>query len=535
MSATSALAEGREILGFTNRYRCADGSYRWIEWRSTAVEGLIYAVARDITQAKKMEMQLSHHDQIETLMARIATLFINLMPDEIDNCINSALAETGKLLVVDRVYVFKFSEDLSESSNTYEWCSEGTDPQIDSLQHVPSDVLPWWLDHMCRLKPIIVNDLNDLPPEAAGEKSLLEPQGIKSLLAVPLSWQGRPEGFIGFDAVKTKKEWVAEDVAPLELLGSIIVNAAKRAEGELKLRELNATLEQRVQRRTDELQMAQTKLYLQDKIVSIGQLAAGLAHEINNPVSYVATNFATLSRNVEALLEVTTAYRGTLRETAGNDAAAAERLKKIDKLEEDLMYDYIVKDLPALFSESNEGFRRITEIINSIRNFARQDNPDDFLSYNINKGIEQTLIIARNSYKYNAELQLDLGDVPEIMAIGGQINQVLLNLILNSAQAIEGSARSEIQGRILIRTRYDQGMVFCEVSDNGPGVSSEALGRIFDPFFTTKEPGKGTGLGLSISYDIIVNKHGGQISARNLDDGGLLVEFGLSLKTSKNA
>ncbi len=338
--ATQALSEGHEVLGFVNRYRCNDGSYRWIEWRSTAVEGLIYAVARDITASKKMEIQLSHHDEVETLMARIATLFINLMPDEIDQCINFALGETGKLLGLDRVYVFAFSEDLSESSNTYEWCSQGTEPQINALQHVPSDFLPWWMDHMKQLKTIVINDLSKLPPEASGEKSLLEPQGIKSLLVVPLSWQGKPEGFIGFDAVREKKNWLHEDVAPLELLGSILVNAQKRTEAELKMRELNATLEQRVEERTRELQQAQSKLFLQDKIVAIGRLAAGLAHEINNPVSYVSTNFATLSENVGSLLTILTAYREALSEIAGRDPAAADTLQNLRKREEEEMFDY---------------------------------------------------------------------------------------------------------------------------------------------------------------------------------------------------
>ncbi|EKE29911.1 MAG: Sensor protein, partial [uncultured bacterium (gcode 4)] len=160
IKATSALAEGREVLGFVNRYRCADGSYRFIEWRSTAVENLIYAVARDITTAKNLEIQLSRHDAVETLMARISTMFINIKPDEIDNCIQFALGEIGRVLEVDRTYVFSFNDDLSFSSNTHEWCSDGIEPQIDKLQNVPSAMLPWWMNHIRQLRPIIVNDLN---------------------------------------------------------------------------------------------------------------------------------------------------------------------------------------------------------------------------------------------------------------------------------------------------------------------------------------------------------------------------------------
>ncbi|EKD81217.1 MAG: multi-sensor signal transduction histidine kinase, partial [uncultured bacterium] len=374
-------------------------------------------------------------------------------------------------------------------------------------------------------------DLNILPPEASGERSILEPQGIKSLLVVPLSWQGSPEGFIGFDSVRSRKEWVHEDISPLELLATVLVNARKRGESEKKLRELNATLEQRVEERTRELQQAQSKLFLQDKIASIGQLAAGLAHEINNPVSYVSTNFITLSENVESLLGILSAYRNLLSEVAGNDSAVAEKFQHLKRREEESMLEYIIKDLPDLFSESREGFRRITEIVNSIRSFARHDAPDSFSLYSLNKGIEQTLIIARNSYKYNAQLELNLGDIPDVLAVGGQINQVLLNLILNAVQAIEAVENSNFHGVISIATWFDNDLVYCEVSDNGPGIAEEILSRVFDPFFTTKEPGKGTGLGLSISYDIIVNKHGGQLSVRNREEGGACLQFCLPQKS----
>jgi PAS domain S-box-containing protein len=529
LKAVEKLADGKTIASFINRYRCKDDSYKWIEWRSRAMDGLIYAVARDVSKARELEEKLGRHDAIETLMASLATLFINLRPEETDEKINFALEKIGQILNVDRVYVFKYSENLEFCSNTYEWCAEGIEPQIENLQDVPSSLLPWWTEQMRQLKPIMLNSLDDLPADATGEREILEPQGIKSLLVVPLFYQGKTDGFIGFDSVKAKKHWEHEEVSPLELLSTVLVNASRRKIDELRLRELNATLENRVERRTKELQKVQSQLFVQDKMVSIGQLAAGLAHEINNPVSFVATNFAALEENLELLIEIFNEYRACAAEQMQKNPGLFSLVSELREKEEKMKLDFVLRDLPKLFEESKDGFRRITEIVNSMRNFARQDIADSFACYQLNEGIKQTLVIARNAYKQKAELVLELGIIPPFEANPGQINQVLLNLIINAAQALENLPEEGEQGKILVKTWSDNENVFCEISDNGPGIPAEIVNRIFDPFFTTKEPGKGTGLGLSISYDIVVNKHGGSFKVQNSKTGGALFCFSLPL------
>ncbi|MFZ5950224.1 MAG: PAS domain-containing sensor histidine kinase, partial [Candidatus Rifleibacteriota bacterium] len=530
--AIEALADGKSIASFINRYRCKDGSYKWIEWRSRAMDNLIYAVARDVSKSRKLEEKLSRHDAIETLMAGLSTMFINLKPEETDDKINYALEKVGLMLGVDRVYVFKYSENLEFCSNTYEWCAEGVEPQIENLQDVPSSLLPWWTEQMRQLKPIMLNSLSELPPDAIGEREILEPQGIQSILVVPLFYQGEVDGFIGFDSVKTKKRWDHEEVSPLELLSTVLVNASRRKIDELKLRELNATLENRVEQRTKELQKVQAQLFIQDKMVSIGQLAAGLAHEINNPVSFVATNFVTLEENLELLVEIFNEYRNCASRQLEINPQLHSVLEGIREKEQKMSLDFVLQDLPKLFEESKDGFKRITEIVNSMRNFARQDVAESFARYNLNEGIKQTLVIARNAYKHKAELKLELGDVPMINANPGQINQVLLNLIINASQALEDFFGDSGRGIISIKTWVDHKSVFCEIADNGSGIPAEIINRIFDPFFTTKEPGKGTGLGLSISYDIVVNKHGGNLKVQNSDNGGAIFCFSLPLLQS---
>lgn len=531
LSAMRALEGRTDVRNFVNRYRCKDGNYRFIQWRSTTIGVLIYAVARDVTEARGLEAKLKRHDEIETLMANLSSMFINIPAEETDGKINLALESVGKLLDVDRVYVFKYTDDLEFCSNTYEWCNEGIEAQIENLQSTPSDLLPWWTERMRNLQNIALSSLDELPPDATGEREVLEPQGIRSILVVPLSLAGKAQGFIGFDSVKAPKIWTQEDIAPLELLANIIANAQKRKEDEKRLRELNATLEKRVEKKTAELQKVQSQLYIQDKMVAIGQLAAGLAHEINNPVSFIATNFVTLEENLELLIEIFNDYRNVLAKYSNESPDLKKQFDLITEKEKTAMVDYVIKDLPKLFSESKNGFKRVTEIIASMRNFARQDSVNQWVQYNLNEGIRETLVIARNAYKYSAKLELELGDIPTIQANPGQINQVLLNLIINSAQALsESESESSSRGIIRVRTWCEQEEVYCEISDNGPGIPENTLAKVFDPFFSTKAPGKGTGLGLSISFDIVVNKHSGQISVKNLEQGGACFSIVLPVK-----
>jgi two-component system NtrC family sensor kinase len=253
----------------------------------------------------------------------------------------------------------------------------------------------------------------------------------------------------------------------------------------------------------------QPKLIQQEKLASIGQLAAGIAHELNNPVGFISSNFTSLKSYISIVKEYITECERLLMHEKGakNDPKTRARILAF---REKKKVDFILSDIENLVAESMEGVARITEIVSSLRNFSRIDHEGKIEQYDINEALESTLTVARNEIKYVAEVEKDFSDVPLIECIGSEINQVLLNIIVNASQAIESQGESD-RGHIHIRTYSDKHYVYCEIADNGPGIPKSIISRVFDPFFTTKEAGQGIGLGLNISYDIVVNKHGGDL------------------------
>jgi len=311
-------------------------------------------------------------------------------------------------------------------------------------------------------------------------------------------------------------------------LRGIIIDITQRKLAEEALRDANENLEYRIQKRTAEIQQIHGQMVMQEKMASVGQLAAGIAHELNNPINFVRTNFATLTENFTDLTEVLRDYRG-LVDSYDARYDTATKIAGIRAKEQSLQIDYLLEDIPALFSESQRGFERIARIIQSMRDFSHVDHTGSLTYFNINKGIKDTLVIAKNVYKYHAEVRTNLGNLPEIQCLPEQINQVLLNLVVNSAQAIAEKPEGG-QGLIAIKTWHEGNHVCCQITDNGPGIPAAARSRIFEPFFTTKAPGKGTGLGLSISYDIIVHKHQGKLEVDSPEAGGTVFTLRLPVE-----
>lgn len=259
-----------------------------------------------------------------------------------------------------------------------------------------------------------------------------------------------------------------------------------------------------------QLEDAQVQMIQQEKLASIGHLAAGVAHELNNPIGFVSSNFTVLK---DYFAEVSEYITGTESEDLPGNV------------------QFIIEDVPELISDSQEGLDRVTSIVKNLRDFSRVDNYERS-DYDLNKGVTSTLIVARNEYKYVADVETDLGDIPNIYAKGSEINDVLLNLIINATHAIS-SLNMDEKGLIRICTYADAEYVTVEVSDNGPGIHESVIGRIFDPFFTTKEPGKGTGLGLNIAYNTIVNKHKGILLAESTYGEGARFIMRLPIKSKE--
>ena len=268
----------------------------------------------------------------------------------------------------------------------------------------------------------------------------------------------------------------------------------------------------------EKLSRAQEQLLQSEKLASIGQLAAGVAHEINNPISFVFSNFGTLQTYVVDLLRVLVRY-----EQAEKFISDPEVVAQIAALRKQVDLDFLMDDVPVLMSESREGIERVRKIVQDLKDFSRVDAHQDWQWVNLHHGIDSTLNIVNNEVKYKADIVKEYGDIPEVECLPSQINQVIMNIVVNGAHAIDGP-----RGRITIRTGTAEGHVWIEIADNGSGIPKAIQSRIFDPFFTTKPIGSGTGLGLSLSYGII-KKHNGRISIQSEPGQGTMFRIELPI------
>ena len=247
------------------------------------------------------------------------------------------------------------------------------------------------------------------------------------------------------------------------------------------------------------LSEAQEQLLQSEKLASIGQLAAGVAHEINNPIGYVQSNLGSLEgylADMFALLEAFGAAEQAISPDTPEARALAEMKHSVD-------LPFLKEDTLALLKETREGVGRVRKIVQDLRDFSRLDRDREWQLADLQQGLDSTLNIVANEIKYCAEVVKRYGDLPEVECLPSQLNQVFMNLLVNAAHAMDGR-----RGTITLSTGRLDNEVWVEVADNGKGIPRESLGRIFDPFFTTKPVGKGTGLGLSISYGIVQKHHG---------------------------
>jgi PAS domain S-box-containing protein len=271
-------------------------------------------------------------------------------------------------------------------------------------------------------------------------------------------------------------------------------------------------LEHDLEERTRSLEKANTRLLASqdqlvqsEKLASIGQLAAGVAHEINNPVGFVMSNLRTLGENMNSIQRLLDSYQGLVdRLDQEVDFKHRSLMDEITKFKDEEDLDFILEDTHQLLEESLDGTNRIREIVQNLRTFARLDE-SQVKPADLNQGLESTLNIVSNQLKYKCTVNKKYGIIPDLRCHLGRLNQVFMNLLLNAGHAIED------KGEITIETWSDDEEIHVRISDTGHGISEKNLSKLFDPFFTTKPIGKGTGLGLSVSHGI-VQKHGGRIA-----------------------
>jgi signal transduction histidine kinase len=261
-----------------------------------------------------------------------------------------------------------------------------------------------------------------------------------------------------------------------------------------------------------ELRRLGRELAAAQKLESVGRLAAGVAHEINTPVQFVSDNVQFARASMTDIAAVILAYRA-LQEAAHQGGNVIEAADRATQAEAAVELDYLMKDVPLALEGAVEGIGRIATIVRSMKEFAHPDQGEKTLA-DLNQAIRSTLVVARNEYKYVAEIDTQFGELPPVPCYLGEINQVVLNLIINAAHAVADVIKDTGSlGKLTISTRLDADADAVEVAiaDTGSGIPEAARNRVFDPFFTTKEVGKGTGQGLSIARNVIVNKHGGTL------------------------
>jgi two-component system NtrC family sensor kinase len=375
---------------------------------------------------------------------------------------------------------------------------------------------------------VLVNDVDQATIPI--HRDLVRAYEVKSFVATPLRVRDRVLGVLAVTAAETNR-FHQGDVDLLAAVANQVALAIDKAESFQTIEELSRSLEDKVRVRTEQLrvtneelrgayrdlQATQLQLIQREKMASVGQLVAGVAHELNNPIGFISSNVATLTDFVRRLRSMLETYQEA-------DLGAADR-DRIDARRGELQVDYALKYLDSMLAGIREGADRTRKIVGDLRVFAR--TPDDvWQAADLHEDLESSLTLLNHLVKDRITVVRNYGELGAVECVRSQIDQVFLNILANAAQAIPGS------GTITIETRAEGDTAVIRIADTGPGIPAGVIGRVFDPFFTTKPVGEGTGLGLSISYEI-VTKHGGEIRAESPAGGGAV--FTIRLPMSRAA
>ncbi|MEM1393019.1 MAG: AAA family ATPase [Cyanobacteria bacterium P01_H01_bin.150] len=442
----------------------------------------------------------------------------NLLDKLLSIILENAAAQKGCLILLKDEQLFIEAIDNDQDNDLVVLQST----PIEKSQDIPLSVI----HYVARTQQPLV--LNDATQEAIyKDDSYILQEQPKSILCAPIFFQGKFTGIIYLENNQATGAFTNSRLEILKLLTSQAAIAIENAH----LYAAEQEKSQQLQKSLETLQQTQAQLVQTEKISSLGQLVAGVAHEVNNPVGFIAGNLSIANQYIEDLLQLLCLYQENLPSPP----------EEIETFQEDIDLDYLIEDLPKMITSMELGTDRIRDIMLSLRNFSRTDSSDK-KPVNVHEGIETTLMILQHRFKANSqrptiEVVKKYEELPPVQCYSGQLNQAFMNLLANAIDALDesnqGKNYAEIEKNpnvITIRTSADEEKVTIRIADNGPGMPEEVRSKLFNAFFTTKPEGKGTGLGLSISHQIVTETHGGNLYCLSSPGNGAEFVIELPLK-----
>jgi PAS domain S-box-containing protein len=504
----------------------ADGKEHYLETIKTQVKdasgnaiGLI-GLGLDVTQEREAQKRLQESEARFRKLAEQEALLNQLASNiraslDLDTILATTVRQVRELLQLDRCLFVWYEPDAS--TPVWNVTYEAKNPDLPSLLGLyPTEATGSHAEQIANLEIIRIDDFDTVT--ASVERDFFISIGFNSLLDIPIQTPSSQIGLICCTTCGVPRHWSDDEVELLVAVGNQLTIAINQAE--LYTQSLDSARiarEQAAKLETTlcELQQAQTQLIQAEKMSSLGQMVAGIAHEINNPVSFIFGNISYIKEYTRSLIKLLEMYRDEFPE------APPAIQSEMDALE----LDFLLDDLPKILSSMKVGAIRIRDIVRSLRSFSRLDE-SAMKSVNLHEGIDSTLMILEHRLKAQSDSPLiqvvkEYGELPLVECYAGQLNQVFMNIIANAIDALEEQKSNP--GIIRIRTEVEGTFVAIAISDNGTGMTDKVKQRIFDPFYTTKAIGSGTGMGLAISHSIIVEKHQGEINC--ISDVGKGTEF----------
>ena len=536
--ASDAQAWSQDIPYYAEEVmQLADGKEHYLETITTQVKddednaiGLI-GLGLDVTKQQEAQRQLQKSETRFRKLAEQETLLNQLASNireslDLDTILATTVQQIRDLLQLDRCLFIWYEPDASQPVWAVQYEAKNADlPSL--LGVVPASVTGSHAQRITNLEIIRINDFETVTDP--GERQFFRYVGFNSLLDIPLQTSGGKIGVICCSASSSVRCWSDAEVELLVAVGNQLAIAINQAElytqsvdsariAQEQAAKLEVTL--------CELQQAQTHLIQAEKMSSLGQMVAGIAHEINNPVSFIFGNLTYTEEYTGKLMKLLQMYRDEYSEPS---PALQEAIEVFE-------LDFLLDDLPKMLSSMQVGATRIRDIVRSLRNFSRLDE-SDMKKVNLHEGIDSTLMILEHRLQFQPDrpaIQIvkEYGQLPVVECYAGLLNQVFMNTIANAIDVLQEPL--ENPGRIRIRTEVEGTLAVIRIADNGAGITDQVKQRIFDPFYTTKRIGSGTGMGLAISHSIIVEKHKGEIKCFSVVGKGTEFRIEIPIQRTKN-